>query len=234
MDLLSFIGPSTFVKVSLVVRWRVKYRIFLVRSLPTRLQEQARSKKRRPFSIRDATRAIGAGNNMAQPFLPLPTGLIGDVSSAKPLYGAGRPFYPFLSYEQLFIILAIFAVGVGLVFFFASEGLRTGIIVGGICGMVPPVLAAAPYELHVTTPRPIPWAEFTREYLAASRCELFARPANKEEVWTSTLSGWRAWRDAKFTIVMSDNSVYVKGTRGMVLPLSRNWKRIASQGPRLS
>lgn len=169
-----------------------------------------------------------------RPFLPLPTGLIGDVGLAKPRYDEGRPFYPFLSYEQILIVLAIFAVGAVVVLVFASEDARMGIIIGGACGMAPSVLITAPYEIVVRTSRPLPWIDFTRNYLVASRYKRAANQPEDGEIWVSALSAWRVWRDAKLTIIATNDGLHVKGPRSLIGPLARNYKRIAAQGARSS
>src|SRR5690348_2831043 len=47
---------------------------------------------------------------MAKSKLPLPTGLIGTAESVALDYGAGRPFFPFLSLAQIGIIAAMGAI----------------------------------------------------------------------------------------------------------------------------
>lgn len=172
------------------------------------------------------------GGNVAHEFLPLPSGLIGRVGKPALLPHKARPFVPFMSYRQFFVALMIFAAVVTVLAVFGSGGAVYGGIVGAAVGIAPSIIATAPYEMRLETPRPAPWLDFTRAYLALSR---LARndSGRGEEIWGPTASWWRVWPNTTFEIFVEPEGLRVTGPRGLIFPLQRNWNRIVEKGSAL-
>jgi hypothetical protein len=78
----------------------------------------------------------------------------------------------------------------------------------------------------------VPWVAFTRSYLVHSRLKKIETEFEPEkETWIPNLPWWRVWPNQNVVITIGEKEVYVTGPRSMIMPLSRNWKRIQSLGP---
>jgi hypothetical protein len=142
--------------------------------------------------------------------LPLPTGLIGTADPVAFDYQACRPCFPFLSLSQVALVLVIYAAITGLFSLFAPRGSLLFAAGGALIGMLPSIWEAVPSRLVVRTPRPQPWADFTREWVALSR---YKQRSNDIDTW------------------LPDNDVLeVEGARRLLGQLKRNFDRISARG----
>jgi hypothetical protein len=81
---------------------------------------------------------------MAKSKLPLPTGLIGTAESVALDYGAGRPFFPFLSLTQIGIIAAMGAIIFCLFALVLSRAVLPFTATGMLIGMLPSIWRQRP------------------------------------------------------------------------------------------
>jgi hypothetical protein len=175
---------------------------------------------------------------MTRPKLPIPKGLIGRSEKPVLLYSKARPFAPFSSYVQFMVVMVLLAAVMGAITLFAFAGdtlfhaQLTGALIGATVGMSPSIMSSMPYGLRLHTPRPEHWLAFTRDYLVFSRCKkVEGAPGPGQELWISERPRWRVWPNSEVIVFADQEEIYVTGPRSMILPLSRNWKRMEALGP---
>ena len=168
---------------------------------------------------------------MARSKLPLPTGLIGEAGPVVLDYAAGKPFFPFLSLAQIAIIIAIYAIGMGVFALFIRREVLPFTATGALIGMLPSIWGAAPCRLIVQSPRPEPWADFTRQWAAASDYRPRYDDAN---IWIPAMPVWRRWPGASIKLRISENALEIRGGRYQMRQLKRNFDRITARGHRWS
>jgi hypothetical protein len=171
----------------------------------------------------------------------IPSGLIGLASTPVLLYRNGQPFIPFTSYPQFLSVLAIvLAVGIGALMsiqlglkpYSAVHAALIGGAIGAAVGVIPSLIGGMPYGLNLNSPRPTPWAAFTRSNLIHSDFKKIETEWESEkETWIPTAPWWRVWPNQNVVMTIGENEVCVTGPRSMIMPLSRNWKRIQALGP---
>lgn len=166
---------------------------------------------------------------MARPKLPLPTGLIGEAGPVAYDYVAGRPFFPFLSLAQIAILVAMYAVGMGLFALFIHREVLPFTATGALVGMLPSIWASAPSRVFVRTPRPEPWAEFTREWASASR---YRAADGGTDLWLADTPIWVRWPGDRIRLRLTDDGLEVTGRLQLMRQLKRNFDRITARGHR--
>src|SRR5256885_6181459 len=129
-----------------------------------------------------------------RPKLPLPSGLIGQAESVRFDPAGAKPFFPFLSLQQLFLLIAIYLVVTLVlavaVWLGAPRESLVFMIAGGAMGMLPSIIQAAPARVTLRTPRPAPWADFTRQWATASR---YLPSESDKDVWLPNMPFWIKW-----------------------------------------
>ena len=166
---------------------------------------------------------------MARPKLPLPTGLIGAAGPVTFDYAAGRPFFPFLSLAQIAILIAIYVIGLGIFALFVRREVLPFTAIGALIGMLPSIWAAAPSRLLVRTPRPEPWAEFTREWASASR---YRTAEGDNDLWLADMPIWVRWPGDRIQLRLGQDGLEVTGRLQLMRQLKRNFDRISARGHR--
>jgi hypothetical protein len=159
--------------------------------------------------------------------LPLPSGLIGTAEPVAFDYQSCRPCFPFLSLAQLALILTVFAVIVGVGALFVPRGALPFIAIGSLIGMLPSIWWASPSRVTVRTPRPIPWAEFTREWVMTHK---YRQKENDPNVWLSDMPIWIRWPGETLRLHIGEDMLEVRGTRRLMRQLKRNFDRISARG----
>jgi hypothetical protein len=188
------------------------------------------------------TRAVGtislpppftlfSGSMMARPKLPLPTGLIGTAGSVALDYGAGRPFFPFLSLAQIGIIAAMGAIIFCLFALVLPRAVLPFTATGMFIGMLPSIWASAPARLTVRTPRAEPWADFTRQWACASR---YQSAEGDENLWLPNMPFWIRWPGDSIRLKLGQDGLEVTGRLQLMRQLKRNFDRISACGHRWS
>jgi hypothetical protein len=168
---------------------------------------------------------------MAKSKLPLPSGLIGTADSVTLDYGAGRPFFPFLSLAQIGIIAVMGVVMAGLFALVVPRAALPFTVSGMLIGILPSIWASAPSRLFVRTPRSEPWADFTRQWAGASR---YQSAEGDENLWLSTLPIWIRWPGDCIRLKPGQDGLEVTGRLQLMRQLKRNFDRITAHGHRWS
>ena len=168
---------------------------------------------------------------MARSKLPLPTGLIGEAGQVALDYAAGKPFFPFLSLAQIAILVAIYAIGMGVFALFIRREVLPFTAIGALIGMLPSIWASAPSRLFVRTPRPETWAEFTREWASASR---YRAAEGDNDVWLANMPIWVRWPGDRIQLRLGQDGLEVTGRLQLMRQLKRNFDRITARGHRWS
>ena len=165
------------------------------------------------------------------PKLPLPSGLIGEAEPVSFDYPAGRPFFPFLSLTQLVLLLATYTAVVGTIALVAPNAMWHFLVpfvaVGSALGALPSILMTAPCRLRVRTPRPEPWADFTRDWAKASR---YRRQDGNPDIWLPDMPIWIRWPGDSMRLRITPEGLEVTGRRLMMRQLKRNYDRITERG----
>jgi hypothetical protein len=159
--------------------------------------------------------------------LSIPTGLIGAPEPVAFDYQSCHPCFPFLSLAQLALILAIYAIIVGMAALFFPRGALPFVAIGSLIGMLPSIWAAAPSRLTVRTPRPQPWAEFTHEWALTHK---YRQKENDPNVWLSDMPIWIRWPVETLRLHIGQDLLEVRGTRRLMRQLKRNFDRISARG----
>ena len=162
-----------------------------------------------------------------RPTLPLPNGLIGTAGPVTLDYRAGRPFFPFLSWAQIAIILSIFVVGMGIFALFIRREVLPFTAAGGFAGMLPSIWGSAPRRVMVRTPMPEAWADFTRQWAAASR---YSQQDNDINLWLRDAPFWMKWPGESIRLRIGENMLEVSGRSFLMRQLKRNFERITAHG----
>ena len=160
------------------------------------------------------------------PKLPLPSGLIGQAGAARFDMAAARPFFPFLSTQQMLLCLALYIAVAGAIILFLPRAWLF-ILIGSAIGIGPSIIQAAPAHIAVRTPRPEPWAEFTRQWAALSRYEPKTGDAN---TWLPNMPVWIKWPGDSIRLTVTENGLEVRGRRLLMQQLKRNFDRITKNG----
>jgi hypothetical protein len=160
---------------------------------------------------------------------PLPTGLIGTAGPVTLDYAAGKPFFPFLSLAQIVMILAIYSIGMGIFALFIRRAALPFTAAGAFVGMLPSIWGGIPCQVVVRTPRPEPWADFTRQWAAA--CS-YRQEDDDPNMWLPEMPIWRRWPGASIQLRILENALEVRGGRHQMRQLKRNFDRITARGHR--
>jgi hypothetical protein len=158
--------------------------------------------------------------------LPLPSGLIGQAEPVRSDAAAARPFFPFLSAAQMLLCLALYIVVAGAIVLFLPRAWLF-ILIGSAIGIVPSIIQAAPAHVAVRTPRPEPWAEFTRQWAALSR---YRQQDDNPDVWLPDMPIWLKWPGDSIRLTVTENGLEVRGRRLLMQQLKRNFDRITKHG----
>ena len=161
-----------------------------------------------------------------RPKLPLPNGLIGQAEPVRFDMAAARPFFPFLSIQQVFLLLAIYVVVIGAIILIAPR-VWIFVAVGGAMGMLPSIIEAAPARVTLRTPRPEPWADFTRQWAASSR---YLPDPGDNDVWFPNMPFWIKWPGDSLRLRVAQNELEVRGRRLLIRQLKRNFDRMTQLG----
>jgi hypothetical protein len=164
---------------------------------------------------------------MAKAKLPRPSGLIGTAGSVALDYGAGRPFFPFLSLAQIGILAAMGTIIAGLFALMVPGAALPFTVTGMLIGILPSIWASAPSRLTVRTPRPEAWAGFTRQWACASR---YRSAEGNENLWLSTLPIWVRWPGDRIRLRFGQDGLEVTGRLQLMRQLKRNFDRISARG----
>ena len=168
---------------------------------------------------------------MAKSKLPLPSGLIGTADSVTLDYGAGRPFFPFLSLAQMAIIVAMYAIGMAVFALFLRREVLPFTATGAFVGTLPSIWASAPSRLFVRTPRPETWAEFTRQWASASR---YRAAEGNNDLWLADMPIGVRWPGDRIQLRLGQDGLEVTGRLQLMRQLKRNFDRITARGHRWS
>jgi len=159
--------------------------------------------------------------------LLLPNGLIGVAEPVAFDYQSCRPCFPFLSLAQLALVLAIYAVVMGMGALFVPRAALPFVAIGSLTGMLPSIWAAIPSRMTVLTPRPQPWAEFTREWALTHK---YRQKEDDQNVWLSDMPIWIRWPGETLRLHIGEDMLEVHGTRRLMGQLKRNFDRISVRG----
>jgi hypothetical protein len=173
-----------------------------------------------------------------RPKLPLPTGLIGQAEPVRFDTASARPFFPFLSAAHMFLCLAIYVVITGagtLAIMLAAPRAWMFVAVcsavGSAAGMLPSLIGSAPARVTVRTPNPELWADFTRQWAAASR---YNQQDNETNLWLRDAPFWMKWPGESIRLRIGENKLEVTGKPFLMRQLKRNFDRITAHGHRWS
>jgi hypothetical protein len=164
-----------------------------------------------------------------RPKLPLPSGLIGEAGPVTLDYSAGNPFFPFLSLAQIAMILAIYAIGMGMFALFIRREVLPFTAAGAFVGMLPSIWGGVPCRVMVHSPRPESWADFTRQWAEASS---YRQKKDHADVWLPAVSVWRRWPGASIQLRVLEHTLEVRGGRYQMRQLKRNFDHITARGHR--
>jgi hypothetical protein len=157
----------------------------------------------------------------------LPSGLIGEAGPVTFGYRSCRPCFPFLSLAQLALILAIYAIVVGMAALFGPRAALPFVAIGSLTGMLPSIWAAIPSRVTARSPRPEPWADFTRNWAAASQ---YQQQEGNPDVWLPDMPVWIKWPGDSIRLRITSDGLEVTGRRLMMRQLKRNFDRISARG----
>jgi hypothetical protein len=142
---------------------------------------------------------------------------------------AGRPFFPFLSLAQIVIIAAIGVIIFCLFALVLPRAVLPFTATGMLVGVLPSIWGTAPSRLFVRTPRPEPWADFTRQWAFASRY----LPADGDaDLWLPNMPFWIRWPGDRIRLKLGHDGLEVSGRLLLMRQLKRNFDRISARGHR--
>jgi hypothetical protein len=124
------------------------------------------------------------------------------------------------------LILTVFAVIVGVGALFVPRAALPFIAIGSLTGMLPSIWWASPSRVTVRTPRPQPWAEFTREWALTHR---YRQKEDDLNVWLSDMPIWIRWPGETLRLHIGEDRLEVRGTRRLMRQLKRNFDRISAR-----
>lgn len=161
--------------------------------------------------------------------LPLPSGLIGTAEPVAFDYQAGHPFFPFLSFSQLALLVAMYLIVLGAFALTLPGKIMAFVAIGSLIGGLPSILESSPCRLCVRSPRPEAWADFTRAWAEASR---YLPENGNPDIWIPNTPIWTRWPGDKLRLRITSDSLDVTGRRLMMRQLKRNYDRITERGHR--
>jgi hypothetical protein len=160
--------------------------------------------------------------------LPLPNGLIGQAKPAQFDIASARPFFPFLSTAQILILLVTYVFVAGAIMLIFPKAWLF-IAAGSAIGVLPSIIQAAPARVTVRSPRPEPWADFTRQWVALNR---YRQDGNNPDAWLPDMPIWMKWPGDSIRLRVTTDTLEVRGRRLLMRQLKRNYDRITERGHR--
>lgn len=126
----------------------------------------------------------------------------------------------------MLLCLAMYLTVAGLIILFTPKTWAF-VAAGAALGILPSIFQAAPARVTVRTPRPQPWADFTRQWAALSR---YRQQDGDPDVWLPDMPIWLKWPGDSIRLIVTENGLEVRGRRLLMQQLKRNFDRITQNG----